>query len=213
MPSKPFDEARAIAEQSLAARGWKLNAERGDWESPDGEQRGQLAFEMDFSYGMATDMVAKVKLRHPQGAERSFSPLLDFRIKRNVISEDSRPTPDLLVRTAYEDGRFLSHQLYASVRIGTYRTDGGLLRAIAKHAEGDRNANWDLDAVHRRLKAQFDPEIQEAVAWIRREILPTYSVAEFLADPGGLLAYQGAPYEDAILDAAIRDVRRTEGAL
>lgn len=166
MNSKPINEAHQIASDALTTRGWTFNTERGEWISPDGTQRGQLTFGMDFSYGPETTMVANVKLRHPNpnGEPIQYTNLLEWkpehqaRLKPARFEQlDTHPTEDLTVRTVYQDGQFVRHTLFRSWRIGEYKTDRGLLKAIEKHAEGPSRF-WSVDKVHEHLKERFATE-------------------------------------------------------
>lgn len=55
--------------------------------------------------------------------------------RRNVTTVDTHPYPGITVRTSHEDGAFLRHTLYVGGwRVGEYKTDAGLSRAVERHA-------------------------------------------------------------------------------
>lgn len=74
---------------------------------------------------------------------------------RNVRTIDSYPAPGITVRTSFEDGEFLRHALFVGGwRVGEYKTDGGLLRAITREADRDGVSvypSWSVEDAHWHL--------------------------------------------------------------
>jgi hypothetical protein len=91
----------------------------------------------------------------------------EYRIPvRDILIEESYPYSHMVVRTVLEGGERDGHVLYVgSTRRGEYKTDRGLLAAIARYADevprsfaeplGVRNDEWSLADIHARLAARF----------------------------------------------------------